>query len=56
MSGGSQRLNIINADSLDPLDNEHAGGGVLEIDPWHGDAGIVGHVLRQLAGGGGLEW
>ena len=55
MSGSTQRLDIINADSLDPLDDEHAGGGVLEIDPRHGDAGIVGHVLRQLAGGGGLE-
>ena len=55
MSGGGQRLDIINADSVDPLDDEHARGGVLEINPRHGDAGIVSHVLCQLAGGRRFE-
>ena len=51
MPGSFQRFDVINPDSLDPFYDQHARGGVLEIDPGNCDSGIASHVFGKLAGG-----
>ena len=55
MPGRLEPGDVVDPHPIDPFDDEHRRGGVFEIDPGNMDAGVFGHVVGKLAGGGGLQ-
>ena len=55
MPGGAQTSHIINADAVDPFDDQHATGAVFKIDPRHIDSGIIRQIIFQPPASGGFQ-
>ena len=55
VAGRDQGVALVDRDTLDPLQREHAPAGALPVHRRHQEAGILGEVLAQLGGRGGLE-
>ena len=53
--GGDQRRAIIDADSGDPLQCQHAAAGAPPIDFGHAKIRIAGEIFGELRGGGRLK-
>ena len=55
MAGRDQGVALVDRDALDALQREHAAAGPPPVDRRHQEACVLGEVLAQLGGGGGLE-
>ncbi len=55
MTGGDDRLAFVDRNAHDPLGRQHPPAGAGPVDLRHVEVGILGEVLGQLRGGGGLE-
>ena len=54
MTGGDQRLAIVELDAVEPFERQHTPGGAAPVDLRNVVAGLGDHVLAQLGRRGGL--
>ena len=52
VAGTQQPINIINANAINPFDDQHLFGAMFKINPWNIDAVIMRQIIGQPSASG----